>query len=102
MPASNDELRQQNAALTAALAALSASVQQHSHRDSRDTKVEIPKATREDRLAWERACLRSATQINADYLLTPQTEEEQAGRRRRTLTSSGPTTRPSTPASGSQ
>ena len=78
MPASNDELRQQNAALTAALAALSASVQQHSHRDSRDTKVEIPKATREDRLAWERACLRSATQINADYLLTPQTEEEEA------------------------
>ena len=78
MPASNEELKQQNAALTAALAALSASVQQHSHRDSRDTKVEIPKATREDRLAWERACLRSATQINADYLLTPQTEEEEA------------------------
>ena len=98
MPASNDELKQQNAALTAALAALSASVQQHSHRDSRDTKVEIPKATREDRLAWERACLRSATQINADYLLTPHAD----GRRRRTLTSSGPTTRPSTTASGSQ
>ena len=61
---SNAELKRQVADLSKALSALSSK-----------SKVKIPTASRDRRVAWEEGCLRSATQLGIDYLLEQKEDE---------------------------